>query len=1715
MLSVSSVKSAGKAGAYYTNEDNYYFLGEQSTEWYGTGAENLGLEGPVNREVFVSILEGQLPDGTDMRRMEGGVNKHRPGYDLTFSAPKSASVLALVTGDTFLVDAHKEAVRRTLDEVEKLATTRTMTDGITEMEKTGNLVIATFMHDTSRNLEPQMHTHAVVANATLSKNGWKTISTDINGKQGFTDVVWNEQVSIGALYRGHYRSIIEPAGYQTEDTGPRGEWDITGVPVKPFSSRRQEILELVGENATAKQKSIAALDSRQAKHFEDPETLRTHWQSVLKETGFDAGTFHKEVAERRNQLEAQNSGAEKASATSPVLEGAVQEAIERLSSKSVRITYDDVMTSVLNHVPVAPGVYGQARSAIDSAIGRGQLIAVDKNQTLFTTAAHVRDESRLAQLAGGLSEKRGGLTAPAGDRGVMAQVADADRAVSLIDVRGGTQFISDLNRSIMAMARESKRPLVVITADGAARKRQLSTFENQSGVTLITAEEMKTAELPARPLVLVAESERFNTSGLHDVLKMAAQHDAATLVTDTHARRTAGFASEVLSSAGVKQFTATPKTENVSVTMVQKDTIEDRLSVAARYYAQEKAQGRAVSLQAGNARTRDQLTHRTREILADEGQLGRVLGEATVRVPVWLDATNRNDRSVYRTGMVLEQHEGQGQRSVFTITGVSERHNLLTVSDEKGQTQGINISSIDSHYRLYREKKLELREGEQLRATAELGSRASSGERLTVTGVKEGRWLFKDVITMENAKGERVKLDRNAPLYADYAYAESFGATRRTEGSVLAVLAGKEVNDTTVNMLRRSGSRVIAFTSLDEATISRRLEENRPVVSVTQGIKSLSGENDIADALREMESRKMSQPERAIRLAIEKATGTDVTFTGIRALAGVINSDSSITPARAHEELSRLIQRGEIFELSAEQGAAGRYISRENFENEVSILRHVAEGKNSVRPLLSGGLSEENASGLTEGQRSAGNLILTTRDRFTAIQGYAGVGKTTQFRTVAAALSAIEGSTEIRGLAPTHRAVSELSEAGIPAQTVASFLSESSQWQASGQARDFRNTVFVIDESSMNGNAQLASLMNVIADGGGRAVLSGDQDQLKSLESGAPFALALERSAADVAVMKEIVRQIPALKPAVEAVIAGNVREAVRITTETSPEAVPRQPGAFVPESSAVDGSKVEKAENDKAVQPESDEQVKPGPDLTGMIADDYSGRTPEARDNTLIVAELNADREAINDAVHARLREQRALGDGVTLPLLARVNNSNADLGRQTFWKEQEGNVMKRGEAYYRIGETDSESGVVRMAGLDGASDRWIRPAELRKEEVAVFKEIVREINTGEKIRLTATDRERNLRASDMGVITGISNEGKITLDTGDRQLSFEPSTRFADRHLDYGYAVTTYSSQGASVKYLIGLFGEQGARKMMAAMDSTYVQLSRAKEHVQTYFDNLEGWADRVESKSGRRQTVHDVMMRGEDIRAGQEIQAWDKSLPVSGTRLADRVDQELTADARFMAGKTPEMLWPVLNEHGRQRGNWHVPVSPSSGEVNFSAAHYEGAADGNRIVLQRGEKHGKVLEAADIAEALQLMKENPESPVVLTADHSERTETNGKPTAAQTGGEELDRREEEALAKAIRAAQGQEEKESEQPVQDYERTAPDDEREREREAALAAALDELNEMEVDDYRDYDLSPEPEERTTMINDEINMVRHERSEPEPEFGHKPQKTME
>lgn len=201
MLSFSQVKSAGSAGNYYTEKDNYYVIGSMEERWQGKGAEALGLEGKVDKQVFTELLQGKLPDGSDLTRMQDGVNKHRPGYDLTFSAPKSVSMLAMLGGDKRLIDAHNRAVTVALNQVESLASTRVQKDGVSETVLTNNLIIARFNHDTSRAQEPQIHTHSVVINATQNGDKWQTLGSDTVGKTGFSENILANRIAFGRYTR--------------------------------------------------------------------------------------------------------------------------------------------------------------------------------------------------------------------------------------------------------------------------------------------------------------------------------------------------------------------------------------------------------------------------------------------------------------------------------------------------------------------------------------------------------------------------------------------------------------------------------------------------------------------------------------------------------------------------------------------------------------------------------------------------------------------------------------------------------------------------------------------------------------------------------------------------------------------------------------------------------------------------------------------------------------------------------------------------------------------------------------------------------------------------------------------------------------------------------------------------------------------------------------------------------------------------------------------------------------------------------------------------------------------------------------------------------------------------------------------------------------------------------------------------------------------------
>lgn len=311
MHSIASVRSSSGAADYFAN-DNYYSADEHAEAgvWGGEGARALGLEGQVERDSFEGVLNGKLPDG----EMVGQVEGRRLGLDLTFSMPKSASILALVSGDRRIIDAHLAAVKSTMSElVEKqFAESRNYERSRSgEPQKTGNLVYALFAHDTSRALDPQGHIHAVVANLTRDPKGtWKALW---NGE------IWKNNTTIGQFYHAAFRAQLQKLGYETEAAGKHGSFEIKGVPadvIKAFSTRTTEIEAKIAEVGatrleTKKQITLYTRDPKLA--VEDRGALVEGWQQRAAELGFDGKALVAE-AKARADVEARPSFRDTASA---------------------------------------------------------------------------------------------------------------------------------------------------------------------------------------------------------------------------------------------------------------------------------------------------------------------------------------------------------------------------------------------------------------------------------------------------------------------------------------------------------------------------------------------------------------------------------------------------------------------------------------------------------------------------------------------------------------------------------------------------------------------------------------------------------------------------------------------------------------------------------------------------------------------------------------------------------------------------------------------------------------------------------------------------------------------------------------------------------------------------------------------------------------------------------------------------------------------------------------------------------------------------------------------------------------------------------------------------------------------------------------------------------------------------------------------------------
>lgn len=296
MLSMSAM-SSGQAGYYLglAREDYYLEGGEPPGRWFGSGAPMLGLTGQVEPDHLYNLFAGRTPRGDRSLIQEQnheGKAEHRPGWDLTFSAPKSVSTLWSQADEgsrQVLQEIHGRAVLAALNYLQDTSSFTRRSKGGGILEKVG-LTVATFEHSTSRALDPQLHTHALVMNLSLRADGTSGTLSSLH--------LFMAKMTAGALYRAELAQGLQVRlGLSLHRERSWFEVDeVSEDLIKAFSKRRTAIEEALKATglSSAEAAAAAAIQTRDAKDGVSRTELFQDWRQE--------GARHGWSQEEANQL---------------------------------------------------------------------------------------------------------------------------------------------------------------------------------------------------------------------------------------------------------------------------------------------------------------------------------------------------------------------------------------------------------------------------------------------------------------------------------------------------------------------------------------------------------------------------------------------------------------------------------------------------------------------------------------------------------------------------------------------------------------------------------------------------------------------------------------------------------------------------------------------------------------------------------------------------------------------------------------------------------------------------------------------------------------------------------------------------------------------------------------------------------------------------------------------------------------------------------------------------------------------------------------------------------------------------------------------------------------------------------------------------------------------------------------------------------------------
>ncbi len=534
MLSVHAISHIG----YYVDEDYYLTDDQPAGVWIGRGAIALGISGREISDEYQSIMLGFAPNGkTPLCSVPG--ESHQPGWDLTFSAPKSVSIVWAAADHSLrekISDAQLVAVKRAISFLENHAAFTRREHAGQRRERVDGLVVATFEHDTSRDLDPQLHTHALVANAAPRSDGsWGTIiSRDL--------YLW--QKAAGATYRAELAYQINLLGFAVESDGESFCLPCISDSISHYFSKRAHAIaeSLTQTSATSSASSIgdrAKLVTRRTKQRVERSALLERWQSELDGFGLTAKYIESQSGHRL--------------AGKPVVEPFFFKDIYAALTERVAVfRAQDLYQLIAEKLQCSCLPAADIQDFSESLLVDDELIPIgidEKHSQLFTTRQMLRVEQELFTIATALfARDELKLTEAVVQAAITLQEKGCGYALSqeqwaaLMDVccngdLGILQGSAGAGKSsAMAVLRHAYQSSGHRVIGATIAKRAADNLQEESGIPsftvakLLTDYERKRNHFPTADVLVIDEAGQVGTRQLHKLLHIATENNVKVIL---------------------------------------------------------------------------------------------------------------------------------------------------------------------------------------------------------------------------------------------------------------------------------------------------------------------------------------------------------------------------------------------------------------------------------------------------------------------------------------------------------------------------------------------------------------------------------------------------------------------------------------------------------------------------------------------------------------------------------------------------------------------------------------------------------------------------------------------------------------------------------------------------------------------------------------------------------------------------------------------------------------------------------------------------------------------------------------------------------------------------------------------------------------------------------------------------------------------------------